>query len=41
MRMLEKLEESGLTTAVVDFGPLLLLFTKSLLGNYRFEFTGN
>ncbi|MGO4883153.1 MAG: hypothetical protein ACLP59_20370 [Bryobacteraceae bacterium] len=39
-RMLEKFEKYGLTTAVVDFGPLLLLFTKSLLGNYRFELAG-
>lgn len=39
-RMLEEFQKHGLTTAVVDFGPLLLLFTKRQIGNYRFELVG-
>lgn len=39
-RMLEDFQKYGLTTAVVDFGPLLLLFTKSQTANYRFELAG-
>lgn len=39
-RMLEKFQKLGLTTAVVDFGPLLLLFTKRQMGNYHFEMAG-
>jgi len=39
-RMLEEFQKHGLATAVVDFGPLLLLFTKSHLGNYHFEVSG-
>jgi hypothetical protein len=35
-RMLEELQKYGLTTAAVDFGPLLLLFTKRQIGNYQF-----
>jgi len=35
-RMLEEFQKYGLTTAVVDLGPLLLLFTKRQLGNYHF-----
>ena len=40
-RMLEDFEKYGLTNAVVDFGPLLLLFTKRQTGNYHFELTGS
>ena len=40
-RMLEEFQKYGLTTAVVDFGPLLLLFTKSQIGGYRFELAGD
>jgi hypothetical protein len=40
-RMLEDFQKYGLTTAVVDFGPLLLLFTKRQTGNYRFELAGD
>jgi hypothetical protein len=40
-RMLEDFRRYGLTDAVVDFGPLLLLFTKRQTGNYRFEMTGD
>jgi len=40
-RMLEDFQKYGLTTAVVDFGPLLLLFTKRQTGNYRFELAGS
>ena len=40
-RMLEDFQKYGLTTAVVDFGPLLLLFTKRQEGNYHFELAGN
>jgi hypothetical protein len=39
-RMLEDFQKYGLATAVVDFGPLLLLFTKRQIGNYRFELAG-
>jgi len=39
-RMLEKFQKYGLTTAVVDFGPLLLLFTKTHLDEYRFNLAG-
>jgi hypothetical protein len=39
-RMLEEFQKYGLTTAVVDFGPLLLLFTKRQIGNYHFEVAG-
>jgi hypothetical protein len=39
-RMLEDFQKYGLTNAVVDFGPLLLLFTKRQIGNYRFELAG-
>ena len=39
-RMLEEFQKHGLTTAVVDFGPLLLLFTKRQIGNYHFELAG-
>jgi hypothetical protein len=39
-RMLEDFQKYGLTTAVVDFGPLLLLFTKRQTGNYHFELAG-
>ena len=40
-RMLEDFQKYGLTTAVVDFGPLLLLFTKRQMGNYHFELAGD
>ncbi len=40
-RMLEDFQKYGLTTAVVDFGPLLLLFTKREAANYRFELAGD
>jgi len=36
-RMLEDFQKYGLTDAVVDFGPLLLLFTRRQSGNYHFE----
>ena len=39
-RMLEDFQKYGLTTAVVDFGPLLLLFTRRQTGNYHFELAG-
>jgi hypothetical protein len=39
-RMLENFQKYGLSNAVVDFGPLLLLFTKRQMGRYRFELTG-
>jgi hypothetical protein len=39
-RMLEDFQKYGLTNAVVDFGPLLLLFTKRQTGNYHFELSG-
>jgi len=39
-RMLEEFQKYGLTTAVVDFGPLLLLFTKRQIGNYQFALEG-
>ena len=39
-RMLEEFQKHGLSTAVVDFGPLLLLFTKRQIGNYHFELAG-
>ncbi len=38
--MLEEFQKHGLSTAVVDFGPLLLLFTKRQMGNYHFELAG-
>ena len=40
-RMLEDFQKYGLTTAVVDFGPLLLLFTKRQQANYHFELAGD
>ena len=40
-RMLEDFQKYGLTNAVVDFGPLLLLFTKRQTGNYHFELAGD
>jgi hypothetical protein len=40
-RMLEGFQKYGLTNAVVDFGPLLLLFTKRQSGNYHFELAGD
>jgi hypothetical protein len=40
-RMLEDFQKYGLTDAVVDFGPLLLLFTKRQAGNYHFELVGD
>jgi hypothetical protein len=40
-RMLEDFEKYGLTNAVVDFGPLLLLFTTRQARNYHFELTGD
>lgn len=39
-RMLEQFQKYGLADAAVDFGPLLLLFTKRQAGNYRFELAG-
>jgi len=36
-RMLEKFQKHGLVTAVTDFGPLLLLFTRRQMANYSFE----
>ena len=39
-RMLEDFQKYGLTNAVVDFGPLLLLFTRRQTGNYHFELAG-
>jgi hypothetical protein len=39
-RMLEDFQKYGLATAVVDFGPLLLLFTKRQTANYHFELAG-
>ncbi len=39
-RMLEDFQKYGLTTAVVDFGPLLLLFTRRQEANYHFELAG-
>jgi hypothetical protein len=39
-RMLENFQKYGLTMAVVDFGPLVLLFTKRQIGNYHFELAG-
>jgi hypothetical protein len=40
-RMLEDFQKYGLTNAVVDFGPLLLLFTKRQTANYHFELAGD
>jgi hypothetical protein len=40
-RMLEGFQKYGLTNAVVDFGPLLLLFTKRQSGSYHFELAGD
>ena len=40
-RMLEDFQKYGLTNAVVDFGPLLLLFTKRQMPNYHFQFAGD
>jgi len=39
-RMLEEFQKYGLTTAVVDLGPLLLLFTKRQVGSYHFAIGG-
>jgi hypothetical protein len=39
-RMLEQFQKYGLADAAVDFGPLLLLFTRRQVGNYRFEMAG-
>jgi len=39
-RMLEDFQKYGLTTAVVDFGPLLLLFTGRQDANYQFSPAG-
>jgi hypothetical protein len=39
--MLEDFRKYGLTDAVVDFGPLLLLFTKRQAGHYHFELSGD
>jgi hypothetical protein len=39
-RMLEDFQKYGLANAVVDFGPLLLLFTKRQAANYHFELVG-
>jgi len=39
-RMLEDFQKYGLSTAVVDFGPLILLFTRTQEGNYRFQPAG-
>jgi hypothetical protein len=39
-RMLEDFQKYGLINAVVDFGPLLLLFTKRQAANYHFELAG-
>jgi hypothetical protein len=39
-RMLEEFQKHGLQGAVVDFGPLLLLFTKSQADHYRFQLRG-
>jgi hypothetical protein len=39
-RMLEDFQKYGLTTAVVDFGPLLLLFTGRQDANYQFAPAG-
>ncbi len=38
--MLEQFQKQGLSTAVVDLGPLLLLFTKRQMGNYNFALAG-
>jgi hypothetical protein len=40
-RMLEDFQKYGLTDAVVDFGPLLLLSTKRQANNYHFELAGD
>ncbi|HXM45910.1 MAG TPA: hypothetical protein VN924_32045 [Bryobacteraceae bacterium] len=40
-RMLEDFQKYGLTDAAVDFGPLLLLFTRRQAGHYHFELTGD
>jgi hypothetical protein len=39
-RMLEDFQKYGLADAVVDFGPLLLLFTRRQTGHYHFELAG-
>jgi hypothetical protein len=39
-RMLEQFQKYGLRNAAVDFGPLLLLFTKQQMGNYHFKLLG-
>lgn len=39
-RMLEEFQAHGLAGAAVDFGPLILLFTKRQIGNYRFSLSG-
>ncbi|HLY16752.1 MAG TPA: hypothetical protein VKR61_05985 [Bryobacteraceae bacterium] len=40
-RMLEQFQKYGLAAAAVDFGPLLLLFTRRQVGNYRFDLAGD
>ncbi|HTQ53831.1 MAG TPA: hypothetical protein VMI94_05180 [Bryobacteraceae bacterium] len=40
-RMLENFQKYGLTEAAVDFGPLLLLFTKHQLVNYTYALSGD
>jgi hypothetical protein len=40
-RMLEEFQKHRLSTAVVDFGQLVLLFTRRQMGNYRFEQAGD
>jgi hypothetical protein len=39
-RMLEEFQAHGLVGAAVDFGPLILLFSKRQIGNYEFQLTG-
>jgi len=39
-RMLEEFQKYGLANAAVDFGPLLLLFTKRQVDNYHFSLAG-
>jgi hypothetical protein len=38
--MLRELQDYGLTSAAVDLGQILLLFTRRQLVNYQFEWTG-
>lgn len=40
-RMLEDFQKHGLTTAAVDFGPLLLLFGKRQAAHYEFKLVGD